>query len=619
MKSLLAILCLATAAPGVSAAPTVPSGNRLTYLDEFSDIYYPNRAFPKLTTPQWIGEPEVDTALVLAIDDMRDTAKYEVYLRPILERLKQIDGRAPASIMTCKVDPKDPQLQTWLKEGVSLEVHTIDHPCPILDKSNFDSAKSTYDRCIDLLASVPGNHPVAFRTPCMDGINSASPRLYNEILERTTPSGRFLTISSSIGVLLTPEDPELPKDLVTDSAGAPRFQKYAPRGWVNYIRDYPYPWAIGNSFWEAGFCIPDDYQGSLPNGDRSPKTVDDMKASIDAVAAKMGLWVMTFHPYNWITNHQVVDLIDHTASKHGKRAKFLNFREVQERIDRNLLAGQPLRRPDGSDNGVRLIDLNGDGYLDVVIGNEKLRQTRIWNPQTRQWAVSDFPVMVAGARFGILQSNGFPSVLALDGSTRGLWHFDGAHWIKAESGAAGLRIGLTKVTAIRRGIDLGVRLRDLDGDGICELIVSNPEQNAVFKWNPARNSWKRLPFALPRNASLVNEEGRDNGLRFVDVDGDGVADLILSNENEYGFWLGSALRSANSKEGSFRAIVRRARGEMPEIPMIVRGGSYPNNSAWFSNETMYLQNEDTGKRPYLLEQLSFKDLLRGLPRTPAGL
>ena len=41
------------------------------------------------------------------------------------------------------------------------------------------------------------------------------------------------------------------------------------------------------------------------------------------------------------------------------------------RLNEHLLAGQPLRRKDGGDNGVRLLDLNGDGFVDVVIGNEQ--------------------------------------------------------------------------------------------------------------------------------------------------------------------------------------------------------------------------------------------------------
>ncbi len=111
----------------ISASLSAGDDNQLAYLDECSP-WYPDQNFPKLTTPQWVGEDGVQAVVVLAIDDMRDTAKYEQYLRPILSRLKQIDGRAPVSIMTCDVKPDDPQLQSWLEEGLSIEVHTIDHP-----------------------------------------------------------------------------------------------------------------------------------------------------------------------------------------------------------------------------------------------------------------------------------------------------------------------------------------------------------------------------------------------------------------------------------------------------------------------------------------------------------
>src|SRR5262245_47079691 len=99
-------------------------GNRLAYLDELN-LYYPSQTFPKLITPQWVGEKGVDAVVILAIDDTREPKKYEAYLRPILDRLKKIDGRAPVSIMTNKVDPEDAQLQAFLKEGISLECHTV--------------------------------------------------------------------------------------------------------------------------------------------------------------------------------------------------------------------------------------------------------------------------------------------------------------------------------------------------------------------------------------------------------------------------------------------------------------------------------------------------------------
>src|SRR4051812_33265364 len=78
--------------------------NRLTYL-ESDDPFYPGSEFPKLTTPQWVGERDVDAVVILAVDDMRETARYETFLRPILDRLKQIDGRAPVSIMVNGLTP----------------------------------------------------------------------------------------------------------------------------------------------------------------------------------------------------------------------------------------------------------------------------------------------------------------------------------------------------------------------------------------------------------------------------------------------------------------------------------------------------------------------------------
>src|SRR6478672_2580965 len=105
--------CLSLLAVFVASFVLAADGNRLGYLDEPLNPYYPHRNFPKLITPQWVGEEGVDCVVTLAIDDMRDPAKYEAFLRPILDRLKAIDGRAPVSIMTCSVRPDDPRLQGW--------------------------------------------------------------------------------------------------------------------------------------------------------------------------------------------------------------------------------------------------------------------------------------------------------------------------------------------------------------------------------------------------------------------------------------------------------------------------------------------------------------------------
>jgi len=54
--------------PAVDATAST-NGNALTFLDS-TDPFYVGVQFPKLITPQWVGEPGVDAVVILAIDDM---------------------------------------------------------------------------------------------------------------------------------------------------------------------------------------------------------------------------------------------------------------------------------------------------------------------------------------------------------------------------------------------------------------------------------------------------------------------------------------------------------------------------------------------------------------------
>jgi putative membrane-bound dehydrogenase-like protein len=432
------------------------------------DPYYPHRDFPKLTTPQWVGEPGVEAVVVLAIDDMRDPAKYETVLRPILNRLKAIDGRAPVSIMTCQVDPNDPQLQSWLKEGLSFEVHTIAHPCPLLQKGDFAAAAKTYHDCVDLVNRIPGNKPVAFRMPCCDSINSPSPRFYAEIFNKVSPGGHFLTIDSSVFTLFTPDDPSLPRELVLDPDGRERFRKYLPfPSFVNTIENYPYPYVIGGSCWEFPCIVPSDWEGQNIHKPANPRTLEDLKAALDLVVLKQGVFDLVFHPYGWIKPEQVVELIDHAVKKHGKKVKFLNFREAQERLNRNLLARTSLRTAQGNDNSVRLFDFDNDGFMDVLGAG-----IRTWDPSNNRW------VAQPSGRFPTLPMGG--------------------------------------VRIIENGKEIvGLRHVDIDEDGHMDRVFSNDEEYGVLLFDPESKGWTRKvmsgkagePGALPK----IVKNGTNNG------------------------------------------------------------------------------------------------------------
>jgi len=626
-----------------SASTTLTNGNRLAYLDE-SDPFYPGLQFPKLTTPQWIGEPGVDAVVILAIDDMRETAKYEAFIRPILERLKKIDGGAPFSIMCNKFPITNAIVETWLKEGVSLEVHTLTHPFPLLAKSNFVAAVNDYNGCIDMLNQIPGNKPVAYRMPYCDSLNTPSPRFYAEIFNSTNALGQFLSIDSSIMNITTSADPALPKDLVIQPDGKERFRKYIPfPSFVTTIENYPYPYVIGKLCWEFPAMVPSDWEAKNIHNTNNPVTLADWKIALDATVLKQGAFTYIFHPHGWMRPDQYVDFIDYAASKYGKRVKFLSFKEANERLNANLLAGQPLRSPKGEDNGVRLVDLNNDGYLDVIIGNDKVRRTRIWDPQGKKWKEDEFPwglveqnsaghTADAGVRFGIvdrrvimLRGTPPPKVIPASGPPPNVLLFEGDHFVRSLSqlrldrGAKVDRGDLfvkvlengTDVFTALDGRDRGVRLRDIDNDGQCELIVGNESQSGVFTWNSARKRWVQAAFGLPAETAIVDELGRDAGLRFLDVDGDGYLDVLFSDLHRYSLHLyrPKADPRLNWAQGWTDEVIAQSRRQGDLIPMIARGGEHPHNGAWFHSGTMWVQNEDTTAFADHVDRRSFKQLL----------
>ncbi|MBC8115180.1 MAG: hypothetical protein H7062_12420, partial [Candidatus Saccharimonas sp.] len=522
-------------------------GNRLSYLDS-NEVWYPHKDFPKLITPQWVGEEGVECVVTFAIDDMRDPAKYEAYLRPILQRLKQIDGRAPVSIMTCNVKPDDPQLQTWLQEGLSLECHTADHPCPILAGGDIKKSKATYDKCVDLMASIPNNKPVAFRTPCCDSLNTVSPRLFSEIINQTTPGGNFLQLDSSVFTLYTADDPSIPRELLTDPDGREKFRKYIPRklargnvvhdGFVNTIENYPYPYVIQRMCWEFPCMVPSDWSANHLHKPNNPDTVRDLKAALDITVLKQGVFNLVFHPHGWIKSEQVIELIDHAVAKHGKKVKFLNFRECVERLNKNLLAGDPLRNRLGRNIKTFMIDVNRDGYIDIASASANGARVRLWDHASSSWKGGDSKqVSLAGLMIEEVFDDSFAPPLPPD------------------------------IKEVVPNLKAGLRYLDLNEDGNLDVVFSSHKQFGCWLWDPINGKWSIELLNVKRGEKpaalelppIVREDGSDNGffvrdrhLCWINEDTDGLPDFIM--RVAFDKLLGDRLPDAKSPEAAKQSM-----------------------------------------------------------------
>lgn len=415
--------CLMFAASALAA----DSGESINI--DANNPWYPHAEFPAWKTPQWVAEDGVEAVVILSIDDMNESAKYEQYLRPILNRLKKIDGRAPLSIMTCSVKPDDPQLQVWLAEGLSIDVHTVDHPCPLLRDGDFEKAKSTYDRCVDMLFSVQGNKPVAFRTPCCDSQNTVSPRFFSTIFSRTTEKQNYLQADSSVFVFYTAADKSIPRSWVIDDEGKDRFLKYIPQGlkyggvehnhFVNRIDNYPYPYVIGDKCWEFPCMGPSDWSAQHLSGVNKQQTVDDWKIALDITVMKQGVMSLVFHPHGWIESKQIVELIDHAQRKHGSKVKFLTFADSVTRLNNSLTGGKPLRECD-------------DQTLARVSFRKQQRHIKILRHQLPKTLQSRFRDVVQASRFVDINEDGVRDmIVSLDGKTE-VWLRDlsSQHWDK---------------------------------------------------------------------------------------------------------------------------------------------------------------------------------------------
>ena len=97
-------------------------------------------------------------------------------------------------------------------------------------------------------------------------------------------------------------------------------------------------------------------------------------------------------------------------------------------------------------------------------------------------------------------------------------------------------------------------------------------------------------YPLPDAAKLQDDQGRDNGVRFVDLNGDGNEDIVFSNAREYGVFLfvpkERAKKGLQWDEGWSQVMREGKAGDTNSLPLIV-GADGSDNGVSFHDGAMW--------------------------------
>lgn len=251
-------------------------------------------------------------------------------------------------------------------------------------------------------------------------------------------------------------------------------------------------------------------------------------------------------------------LIDILRAKAGTREVYLNNGTGWENV--SSIWSLPVDFIDGSSNdeGVELVDFNGDGKLDILKGKDGAKSAYIntgsgWQDVSSSWILPDSFVTSSkdtGLRLIDLNNDGLPDILK-GGSPGSAWFNNGTGWISHDEYAPNLEF----VDYGNSRPDLGVRFMDVNGDGLTDILqnfLSNvtilnetcvnetglPDgcilgQNITFATDTKLNNgtgWtSNMGWVSPEK---FTDQGYNIGRRIADVNGDGYPDILVAYQSD---------------------------------------------------------------------------------------
>lgn len=187
----------------------------------------------------------------------------------------------------------------------------------------------------------------------------------------------------------------------------------------------------------------------------------------------------------------------------------------------------------GQDFGIRLLDVNNDGFPDLVKAKSgETHETKLNNKQDG-WnssyilvipsgvEIADGSGVDQGVRFEDVNSDGLIDILhAKEGSAKKVYINNGTSWNDATTNWT---IPINFIASDSK--DLGVELTDINGDGKVDIIRSQePSTKEIYLNNGS--GWENATSELNLPDFFSTSDNKDTGLRILDINNDGLPDLI---------------------------------------------------------------------------------------------
>lgn len=188
------------------------------------------------------------------------------------------------------------------------------------------------------------------------------------------------------------------------------------------------------------------------------------------------------------------------------------------------------------DGGILFVDVDGDGSTDIVKGSSVSQKTWIRKGQQyiedSAWSIPPEAVWVSaegkdlGVRIADMNGDGLPDLVKAYEGSRAIWINTGKGWTRAAAGSMSIPDTIP-VDFIQNGRSNGVQIIDVNNDGMADVLSADSLGNAMA-WirNIGPSPW--LPqdsplssWKLPQGISFA-----DYSATLADINGDGMPDII---------------------------------------------------------------------------------------------